>query len=387
MKVLHVIPTLNPRGGGPMEGVVQMARVNRQQGFDIHVVCFDEINDEHLNDLPLTVHPLGHGVGKYAYQPKLYSWLIENLPNYDAVVINGIWQYHSYCTWRAIQRVKVPYFVYTHGMMDPWFKQNYPIKHLKKWLYWPWADYRVLRDATAVLFTCEEERLLAPKTFWLYSARERVVKYGAATPPSNSEVMLNAFFDKFPNVRGKRSILFLSRIHEKKGCDLLIQAFARVANDDPSLHLIMAGPDSNKLKSRLEVLANKLGVSDKITWTGMLRGDLKWGAFFASEAFALPSHQENFGIAVAEALGCGLPVLISNKVNIWREIVADGAGIVGEDNLIGTEKSLREWLSKSISQRQEMGVQARTTFEQRYTIKQMADSLLHAIEDGISSPH
>ena len=90
--------------------------------------------------------------------PRLLSWLRENATRYDAVIVNGIWQYHSYATWLALHRSETPYFVFTHGMLDPWFKRRHPLKHLKKWLYWPWADYRVLRDAQAVIFTCEEER-------------------------------------------------------------------------------------------------------------------------------------------------------------------------------------------------------------------------------------
>ena len=147
-----------------------------------------------------------------------------------------------------------------------------------------------------------------------------------------------------PGLDGKRLLLFLGRIHEKKGCDLLVKAFAEIRDIDPSVHLVMAGPDSGEWTPALQKLAGELGIADRITWTGMLLGDMKWGAFQASDAFILPSHQENFGIAVAEALGCGLPALISDKVNIWREVEADGAGFVASDTVAGTVASLRHWL-------------------------------------------
>ncbi|MEB0151131.1 glycosyltransferase, partial [Pseudomonas sp. CCC2.2] len=83
-------------------------------------------------------------------------------------------------TWRALAKKKIPYFIFTHGMLDPWFKKNYPLKHLKKWLYWTWGEYRVLRDAKAVLFTCEEEKILARQSFWLYKANEVVTAFGTA---------------------------------------------------------------------------------------------------------------------------------------------------------------------------------------------------------------
>jgi glycosyltransferase involved in cell wall biosynthesis len=116
----------------------------------------------------------------------------------------------------------------------------------------------------------------------------------------------------------------------------------------------------------------------------MLQGEAKWGAFYASEVFALPSHQENFGIAVVEALGCGLPVLISDQVNIWREIEADRAGIVKPDTLAGTESGLRQWLGQSEAERSEFRLRALESFERRFTAEAMAESLLDVLS---RAPH
>ena len=112
----------------------------------------------------------------------------------------------------------------------------------------------------------------------------------------------------------------------------------------------------------------------------MLTGDTKWGAFHSSEAFILPSHQENFGIAVAEALGCGKPVLISNKVNIWREIEADKAGIVANDDLTGTEYLLKTWMQLNDEERMVMSENAIRCFTQRFTVAAMAKSLVKILE-------
>lgn len=111
----------------------------------------------------------------------------------------------------------------------------------------------------------------------------------------------------------------------------------------------------------------------------MLGGDVKWGAFTAAEAFVLPSHQENFGIAVAEALACGTPVLISNKINIWREIEADGAGLVENDDLAGTASLLKRWVAIPDGSRQTMRENARTCFANRFEIERATDSLLEVI--------
>lgn len=379
MRLLHIIPSVNPQGGGPMEGVRQRGLRLLEMGHTVEVLTLDDPQARFVRDFPLAVHAMGPSEGRYQYNRKLVPWLQAHARDFDAIVVNGIWQYHSYGAWKALSKMGVPYFVFTHGMLDPWFKRTYPLKHLKKWLYWPWADYRVLRDAKAVLFTSEDERLLARQSFWLYRAREAVVSYGTKSPPDNAAVLREQFLLRHPELAGKRVLLFLSRIQEKKGCDLLIEAFAQVAAQDPDLHLLMAGPDQTGWVAELQTLAKARGVAGRISWPGMLQGDMKWGAFYSAEAFVLPSHQENFGIAVAEALGCGLPVLISDKVNIWREIQNDGAGIVGADTLDGTLQTLKHWLSLSALEKKNMAQRARSSFDERFTVDSMAKSLIDAV--------
>jgi glycosyltransferase involved in cell wall biosynthesis len=349
-------------------------------GHQVEVLSLDDANSSFIASFGLPVHALGPSNGGYRYNAKLVPWLQSHANQYDVIVVNGIWQYHSFGAWRALRKMNMPYFVFTHGMLDPWFKKTYPLKHLKKWLYWPWTEYRVLRDARAVLFTSEDERLLARQSFWLYKVREAVVAYGTKAPPNEKGPLKTQFYLQYPELQKKRILLFLSRIHEKKGCDLLIAAFANVAKQDAAMHLVLAGPCHSNLIDALKEQAQQLGIADRITWPGMLQGDMKWGAFYASEAFVLASHQENFGIAVAEALGCGLPVLISNKVNIWREIEADGAGIVNDDTADGTEKTLRQWLMMSADAQHKMAVQAKATFVKRFTVDAMANSLIAVVE-------
>ena len=130
------------------------------------------------------------------------------------------------------------------------------------------------------------------------------------------------------------------------------------------------------MQARLTRLAQRLEVAHAITWTGMLRGDLKAGAFHAAETFVLPSHQENFGIAVAEALSCRIPVLISNKVNIWREVCADQAGFAADDTLAGTRQLLHKWLALSREERERMAHNAARCFSQRFHIDTAAINIL-----------
>ena len=379
MNILQVISSIDPRGGGTVESIHQFGIFLTKMGHCVEVVCLDDPDAPWLASFPLKTYALGTGKTLYYYSPALMPWLKENAPRYDAVIVNGLWQYPGFAVWRALHGTTTPYFVYTHGMLDPWFKRAFKLKHFRKSLYWPWGEYRVLRDAKAVLFTCEEERLLAPQSFRLYRANGVIAPLGIEGAVGNAVVQKEAFLSHFPELRGKRLILFLGRIHVKKGCDLLIEAFAQVAADDPELHLVMAGPDEVGRQAELEARVSALGIAGRVSWPGMLLGDLKWGGFHASDVFSLPSHQENFGFAVAEALACSLPVLISNKVNIWREIQEDGAGLVANDTLEDTRHTLQQWVGMSTTAKQEMRQNALLCFRRRFEIAQAAANLLAKI--------
>ena len=379
MRILHIISSTNPLGGGPIEGIKQLSRAMCELGVKVEVVSCDAPDAPWLASSGLNIHAVGPGLLKYGYARRLVPWLREHAGRYDAVIVNGIWQYHALAAWRVLSQSDTPYFVFTHGMLDPWFKRQYPLKHLKKWFYWPWGDYRVLRDARAVIFTCEEERLLARQSFWLYRVNEVVASYGTASPPPGD---VTPFLNEWSELQNRRVILFLSRIHEKKGCDLLLEAFARVAAEDDSLHLVMAGPAELRLLTALKTEARRLKIESRITWAGMLEGDAKWAAFRLAEVLCLPSHQENFGIVVAEALACGTPVLISNKVNIWREIESDRAGFVGDDSVDGTERSLRRWMGLDQGERAEMGARALHCFESRFQAHRAGERLIEIIREN-----
>jgi glycosyltransferase involved in cell wall biosynthesis len=153
-----------------------------------------------------------------------------------------------------------------------------------------------------------------------------------------------------------------------------MRAFAAAGGD---LHLVMAGPDPDGLRPQLEQLAGPAAAN--ITWTGMLTGPLKWGALRAAEVFILPSHQENFGVAVVEALACNVPVLISNRVNIWREIAQDGAGLIADDDVDGCTRLISGWVSLSAEQRQRMRAATLPSFERRFAMAGAASRLDRAL--------
>lgn len=374
MKILQVIPTVDPSVGGVAPAMLALSRGLLRRGHQIEVVTVDPPSAPWLHQSDVPIHGVGSGLTTYAYSPELDRWLAAQKHNYDRVIVNGMWQYPGLAVWRQFAGA-TPYYVFPHGMLDPWFKRTYPLKHVKKWLYWPWAEYRILRDATAVIYTSEQERIEARQSFWLYRANERVSPLGVEPPAELCGSSKTFLFEEFPQLRNTRPLVFLGRIHPKKGCDIAIQAFAAAAGSRSGLSLVFAGPDQIGWQKQLESLTKRLGVADRVVFVGMLQGEMKQSALLDADAFILPSHQENFGMAVVEALALGVPVLISNRINIAGEIEADGAGYVAGDDLAGTTSLIRRWLDTPETAREVMRRKAKECYARRYSIERAADSL------------
>lgn len=396
MKLLHVIASVNPATGGPIEGILVHNAVSRDRA-EREIVCCDRPDDAWVDQLPVRVHPVGVPPAKtrdpvkrfldhYRYTPRLVPWLQENIRRYDAVVVNGVWNYTALAAARTLPDSGIPYFVYPHGQLDPWFRKAYPLKELAKQFFWWFNEGRLLKGARAVCFTSDEERrLVRNRYFGHQDYREAVVGYGTTDPPAPTSEQTAAFRALVPDLRQGRSFfLFLGRIHRKKGCDILVEAFARVGRSHPEVHLVIAGPDQEGWMASLRARAAMLGVFSRIHWPGMLSGQAKWGAFRAADAFILPSHSENFGLAVAEAMACGTPVLISDKVNIWREVEESGGGLVEPDTVEGVARLMARWLALPPGEREAMRLAARGGFERHFRIEAAAERMLGLVREAIA---
>ncbi len=370
---------MDPSGGGPAQAVRSLADGYIREGHSVEAVTLDLPDAAFIADLPFPVHALGPSLGVYGYNRKLLPWLKSNIDRFDGIVVGGLWQYHSIALWMAAHG-RYPYVVFPHGMLDPYFNRAYPLKFLKKLPYWFLAERRLLADAHRILFTSEAEMRLAAESFW-HCGNGLVVPYGTPGPNRPAEQLRSAVFRMLPQLEGKRFMLYLGRIHEKKGCDLLMRAFATHAAADPDLYLLMAGPDRSNWGKKLRDIATSKGIGDRVIWSGMLTGDVKWGAFFAAEVFILPSHQENFGIAVAEALSCSLPVLISDKVNIFEEVNREGAGFVASDTLAGTSDLIGNWIALPPGERSRMRLAARRCFENHFNSQRLTSTITSLFRD------
>jgi len=389
LRVLRAIASLDPATGGPSQGIRNSIPALAALGIENEVVCCDAPGSAWLGKDPFPVHAVGPGRFGYAYSRDFGQWLDANLGRFDAIISHGLWLWPGQASFRAWKKTGKPgqrFFAMPHGMLDPWFQRDRTrrMKAVRNFFYWWLAERRVVNGADALLFTCSEEMRLARKTFGGYRPRRSLdIGYGVPESPEFSEKMHAAFSAKVPSLENKPYVLFLGRIHPKKGVDLLVHAYLQILKTEKLKtdlpDLVIAGPgwDSEyglKIRRMIE------GQSS-IHVVGMLEGDAKWGALHGCSAFVLPSHQENFGIAVAEALACNKPVLISNKVNIWREVVEDGAGIAAEDDLPGTTQLLRAYSDACV--RGDSG-RFRACYRKRFGIESAAQKLASVLKESQS---
>lgn len=420
MKILRVISSMNPVSGGPCQGIRYLVPELEAMGVQNEIVCLDPPDAAFLKRDNLTIHALGPARSNWAYSPNLHQWLEHNISRFDCVIQHGMWQYTGYALLRHYKNLLIrglcpKWYIYPHGMLDPWFQQDKSrrLKALRNWIYWKVIERRVVQSADALLFTCEEEMQLGVTTFKPFRPRKvENVGYGIPVPDGEPRAQTQAFYRTYPELEGKRFLLFLSRIHPKKGLDVLLQAYAQnlLANDSDGLTLVVAGPCADvSYWNKLQQLAVSLGLQTNalpfpgagssinqkyaaempkpspIVWAGMLTGFPKWGALRAAQAFILPSHQENFGISAVEALACGTPVLISKRVNIHMDILSENAGLVEDDSVSGVSNLLCRWRQLCSSAIEEMRLAAKSCYQKNFSAHSAAEKLKAFLEsDGRS---
>ena len=389
MRVLEIIASVDPRYGGAIEGLLRHSNARARRGMQTHIASLDGPDTSWVRDCPVQTFALGPSMQdfrgppwkRYGYAPRCVPWLRQHAANYDIIIVNGLWNYASLASRRVLPASGVPYVVFPHGMLDPYFRANGSLKHSAKQMLWLVSEGPLLAHAGAVLFTTEAEMERANGAFWPYRVRGRVVGYGTADVEGSRKAQTAAFRRAVPALADKPFLLFLGRIHPKKGCDILVDAFARVAAEHPQIDLVVAGPDPDGLRATIEPAARQAGLGARIYWPGMLSGDTKWGALRDCRALVLPSHQENFGVVVAEALSAGRPVLISNQVNIWREVEAAGAGLICRDDVDGAGRMLGNFLTLGPDELDRMEGAARACFLTRFEISIAADKLCAVLDD------
>lgn len=284
--------------------------------------------------------------------------LREAVPRHDIVHIHSLYLFPSTAAAHYCRRAGVPYLVRPHGTLDPFMFRRH---RARKWIYEWLFEWRNLERAAALHFTSlEEQELTRPLGL---STPGVVVAPGVHVERYGQPVGTAAA--PWGETRGRRVILFLGRLNFKKGLDLLARAFTELARRRPDVHLVLAGPDDDDYGRAVRGWLAQGGVADRCTFTGMLEGTSKLAAFHHADVFALPSYSENFGVAVVEAMACGLPVVVSDRVNIWREIAHAGAGRVVPCDAAAVSRGLAAVLDDPAPEA--MGERGRRLVAERFT--------------------
>jgi glycosyltransferase involved in cell wall biosynthesis len=326
MKILHVISGLDPRSGGPPRALYGLARAQKDAGLDVTVVTCERQQGDHslaqtLRQHGVQVHIVTGVRGRLGHHPGLYPLLHQLAGAGDVLHIHAVWEEIQFLAVKAARSQHKPYLIRPCGMLDPWsLRQSRWGKLAYRW----WRLNRMIRHAAAIHFTSDLEAELA---------RPACAHTPAIVEPNGIDLdefdPLPTGFDlrwRYPACQGKTILLFLSRLHHKKGLDILLPAFAQAS--DSSAILVIAGPGEEDYLQEVQRIIREHKLDNRVILTGMLHGPDRVGALASADLFVLPSRQENFGIVVVEALAAGTPVLISDQVNIGQDIARHGVGRV-----------------------------------------------------------
>lgn len=341
LRVLHVTGALAPRLGGPSKAAAEMCAALAATGVDVTLFTTDldeqgrwsPLADPRVLDVPTDRSVLVDGVerrhfrtrwpSRFAFSPEMGRALRDRASEFDVMHVHSLYLYTTLVACREAGRRGVPYVVRPHGTLDPYLRRRHP---LRKALLDRLAQRRHLDRAAAIHFTSEDEReLVRPLGI---RAPGVVVPLGVNLREFERLPAQGSFRARHPELAEKRLVVFLGRVTPKKGLDLLVTAFAAVVAAVPDAHLVIAGPDDDGYGRTVDRQLRSLRLRERTTVLGMLLGEQKLEVLADTDVWVLPSYTENFAMAAVEAMACGLPVVLSDRVNIHREVLAAGAGLV-----------------------------------------------------------
>ena len=358
---LQVVSHIDPKYGGLSSAVPSLGlRMAKDADMDISIAAFCSPDERY--------HPQGFSPQQLSFWPagrkawlsdrELRPALTQRLRNVDGVHIHGLWEQSTAVAAQTAHALNVPYILSAHGMLEPWALAN---KRLKKLIYGLLVERRnVARASCLHALTRAEAR--------------HYIRFGARSPiaiiPNGVDIPRHKdpslFLNRFPALQGKRVILFLARLHPKKGLDLLIESWAAIAKQHPDAHLVLAGPDSEGTQAHIEQYINQHRLQASVTFTGMLRDQMKWSALAAAECFVLPSFSEGLSVSVLEAMGMGLPVIVTQPCNM-PEVAHYDAGWEIQPTVPELTTALRTFLNNGEFENRAIGLRGVSLIETRYT--------------------
>jgi len=382
MRVLHIVPSYIPayRYGGPIQSVHLLNKRLSEIGVAIDVYTtnagLENRNDILINrwvDLDGTrvKYFNYYGYEHYTFSPRLFFESLKEADSYDLVHITAVWNFPVLAGSIASLLRKKPYVISTRGAI---YEKAVNLKSKnKKLLYYHLAAQHYLKRASALHFTTKDEREKV-LSYLKLDNKSVVIPNGIDLSLYHSLPPEGIFREKYPLLKDKKYILFLGRITPIKGLDILINAFKEISRVDPDIVLVIAGPDAEGYGKEVKGLLHEYGIFDRVLFTGMLTGDDKLSAYRDADIFVLSSYSENFGMSVVEAMACGKPVIISDKVGIHQEVEQNRAGIIVEANSGSLFKGLKMVLG-SEELRKELSLNAKKMVEEYYDIDKVADKM------------
>jgi glycosyltransferase involved in cell wall biosynthesis len=388
MNVLHVISALPPRSGGPTTVLKALTKQQAQAGLNVTICTTNFDHTEALLDVLPNAPIRENGVTSWYFSVDfrplmisraLWRWARDSLNKFDLVHIHGLYRFPpTYCARQARQQ-GIPYIITPHGALDPYLYTKSSTSLGLKRLYEHWLDLPNLHNASAIHYTAEDERRLA--AFLDLRSPSFVVPIGVDFTP----------FEHLPKPGPFRAtlgvgtdplVLFLGRLHHKKGLDVLIPAFDQVRRDLPHARLAIVGPANDGYNDQVRAWVRAHGLERAVEFVEFLTGQDLVQAYVDADIFVLPSYTENFGLTVVEAMASGLPVIISRHVNIHHEVAADGAGLVTECNPDAMARAILGLLNDPDRCRQ-MGESGRRAARRRYAwprlVHQLTEEYRHVI--------
>ena len=354
MKIIHYIPSIDQADGGTAT-YMQLLASELGKVTELHLVT-------HRSASPVVVKNCKvHYISRSLWGGMKNAWkeLLQTIRP-EIVHINCCWMPQCAFAQKWAQSMGYKVVLTPHGMLEPWIiKRNYWTKKRPAlWLY----QKKAIQKADYIHATAESEKENLLKLG--YNNRITVIPNG---------IDINGISMKTTWER-KKEILFLSRIHVKKGIELLMKAIAQLKDELKNYRVKIAGEGDSAYINTLKKIAKEQGISDIVQFVGGVYGEKKWELFRNADLFVLPSYSENFGIVVAEALACGTPVLTTKRTP-WQELETHHCGWWIDLSVSELVKTLKEFINTSEATLETMGKNGRKLVEEKYSNKKCADNM------------
>jgi len=404
MKVMAVVGGVDRTGGGVAASIIEISKIMNKKNFDYIVFTtnagyYKKLNVE-LNKITIyeggkfffTDYPDNriYRIVPTLYYSGIFGWnlfksIYRHIKSYDIIHIYSFFSFIEIFVYFISRLFKKPYIIKLSGSL---MREAYSLRKLskiKKDIYLKIIGKIILKNAKYIQLLTDEEKSNFIEFFPEFEHKIKIIPNGLDLSQFEVDLSKSDLIEKYPQLKDKKIVLFLSRINRKKGLDILIPSFAKLYKEDKNCHLLIAGKDDGDgYEKKVRQWVSEYGLSDAVTFAGLLTGRDKLMAFYGSDLFVLPSYSENFGVAVVEAMACGIPIVVSDKVGISREIMQYNAGTIVKTNVDDVYNGIKNAFS-NLDKAKDMALNGRIMVYDLYDINNVVDKMIKMYEEAINS--